>query len=145
MPKRRPEIAVYPPFIFYAGAMSIDNCFADFSFGHQALQAILEQMPTGIVIAEVFYVFPHVLMILVTALATADARLYEAAEAMGTSARRKFLTITLPGACDCGDRRSPCRIRYCKVSDIAFALGMRQQGIAARCGRCGAQRNARDR
>jgi diguanylate cyclase (GGDEF)-like protein/PAS domain S-box-containing protein len=53
MPKRRLEIAVYPPFIFYAGAMSIDNCLADFSFGHQALQAILEQMPTGIIIAEV--------------------------------------------------------------------------------------------
>ena len=33
--------------------MSIENCFADFSFGHQALQAILEQMPTGIVIAAV--------------------------------------------------------------------------------------------
>jgi ABC-type molybdate transport system permease subunit len=32
----------------------------------------------GIVIGEIFYVFPHVLMILVTALATADARLYEA-------------------------------------------------------------------
>jgi iron(III) transport system permease protein len=54
--------------------------------------------PIGIVIAEIFYVFPHVLMILVTALATADARLYEAADALGTTRRRKFLTITLPGA-----------------------------------------------
>ncbi len=52
----------------------------------------------GIVIAEVFAVFPHALMILVTALATADARLYEAADAMGTSAARRFFTITLPGA-----------------------------------------------
>ena len=42
----------------------------------------------GIVIAEVFALFPHALMILVTALATADARLYEAADAMGTGARR---------------------------------------------------------
>jgi iron(III) transport system permease protein len=52
----------------------------------------------GIVIAECFAVFPHALMILVTALSLADARLYEAADAMGTSASRKFFTITLPGA-----------------------------------------------
>jgi iron(III) transport system permease protein len=52
----------------------------------------------GIVIAECFAVFPHALMILVTALSLSDARLYEAADAMGTSAARKFFTITLPGA-----------------------------------------------
>ena len=52
----------------------------------------------GIIISEIFSVFPHALMILVTALSLADARLYEAANAMGTSASRKFFTITLPGA-----------------------------------------------
>ena len=52
----------------------------------------------GIVVAECFAVFPHTLMILITALGLADARLYEAADAMGTSAWRKFFTITLPGA-----------------------------------------------
>ena len=52
----------------------------------------------GIVMAECFAVFPHVMMILVTALSLADARLYEAADAMGTTAARKFFTITLPGA-----------------------------------------------
>ena len=52
----------------------------------------------GIVLAEIFSVFPHTLMILITALTLSDARLYEAADAMGTSARRKFFTITLPGA-----------------------------------------------
>jgi iron(III) transport system permease protein len=52
----------------------------------------------GIVLAEIFSTFPHALMILITALAASDARLYEAADAMGTSARRKFFTITLPGA-----------------------------------------------
>ena len=52
----------------------------------------------GIVLAECFAVLPHVLMILVTALSLSDARLYEVADAMGTSARRKFFTITLPGA-----------------------------------------------
>lgn len=54
--------------------------------------------PSGIVLAECFAVFPHALMILVTALSMADARLYEAADAMGTSTWRKFITITLPGA-----------------------------------------------
>jgi iron(III) transport system permease protein len=52
----------------------------------------------GIVLAEVFSTFPHALMILITALAAADARLYEAADSMGTRASRKFFTITLPGA-----------------------------------------------
>jgi iron(III) transport system permease protein len=52
----------------------------------------------GIVIAECFAVFPHALMILITALSLADARLYEAADALGTTGHRKFLTITLPGA-----------------------------------------------
>ncbi|MEP7294666.1 MAG: putative 2-aminoethylphosphonate ABC transporter permease subunit [Burkholderiales bacterium] len=52
----------------------------------------------GIVLAECFAVFPHVLMILITALSLADARLYEAANALGTGTRRKFFTITLPGA-----------------------------------------------
>ncbi|RZJ09461.1 MAG: putative 2-aminoethylphosphonate ABC transporter permease subunit, partial [Haliea sp.] len=52
----------------------------------------------GIVVAECFAVFPHALMILVSALSLSDARLYEAADAMGTSAARKFFTITLPGA-----------------------------------------------
>jgi iron(III) transport system permease protein len=52
----------------------------------------------GIIMAECFAMFPHVMMILVTALTLADARLYEAADAMGTTAARKFFTITLPGA-----------------------------------------------
>ena len=52
----------------------------------------------GIVMAECFAVFPHALMSLLTALGLADQRLYEAADALGTSTRRKFLTITLPGA-----------------------------------------------
>ncbi|HEX2013476.1 MAG TPA: putative 2-aminoethylphosphonate ABC transporter permease subunit [Roseateles sp.] len=53
---------------------------------------------SGLVLAECFAVFPHTLMILVTALSMADARLYESADALGTSRLRKFLTITLPGA-----------------------------------------------
>jgi iron(III) transport system permease protein len=52
----------------------------------------------GIVISLVFATFPHALMILVTALSLTDARLYEAADALGTTAWRKFWTITVPGA-----------------------------------------------
>jgi iron(III) transport system permease protein len=52
----------------------------------------------GIVIAQVFYCFPHALMILATALAMADGRLYEAAEVLGASKRRVFFTVTLPSA-----------------------------------------------
>jgi iron(III) transport system permease protein len=52
----------------------------------------------GIVISLIFATFPHALMILVTALSLTDARLYEAADALGTRAARKFFTITVPGA-----------------------------------------------
>jgi iron(III) transport system permease protein len=54
--------------------------------------------PIGIIIAQVTYTFPHALLILVTALALSDGRLYEVAEVLGTSKRRVFWTITLPGA-----------------------------------------------
>jgi iron(III) transport system permease protein len=53
--------------------------------------------PVGIVLAQVFYCFPHAVLLLTTALATSDQRMYEAAEALGTSKWRQFWTITLPG------------------------------------------------
>ena len=53
--------------------------------------------PIGIVMGEVFYTFPHAMMILVTALSLADQRIYEAAIALRTSALKTFLTVTLPG------------------------------------------------
>jgi iron(III) transport system permease protein len=52
----------------------------------------------GIILAQVFYCFPHAMMILVAALSMADARLYEAADALGASKTRVFFTVTLPGA-----------------------------------------------
>ncbi len=52
----------------------------------------------GMVMAMTFASFPHAAMILMAALALSDARLYEAADSMGTSEVRKFMTITLPGA-----------------------------------------------
>lgn len=54
--------------------------------------------PVGIVMGSVFWTFPHALIILITALSTADARLYEASESLGASSWRTFITVTLPGA-----------------------------------------------
>jgi iron(III) transport system permease protein len=51
----------------------------------------------GIVLAEVFYCFPHALLILMAALSATDARLYDAARTLGASPLKTFLTVTLPG------------------------------------------------
>ena len=50
----------------------------------------------GILLGEVFYTFPHALMILLSALSQADGRLYDAAQAMGSSRWRTFRCVTLP-------------------------------------------------
>ncbi|WP_409523546.1 putative 2-aminoethylphosphonate ABC transporter permease subunit [Nitrincola sp. MINF-07-Sa-05] len=73
-----------------------------YMFGNQGyLKGLLQDSsiygPIGIVLGMCFWVFPHALMILVTALSTSDARMYEAARAMKTPQWRTFLTITLPG------------------------------------------------
>jgi iron(III) transport system permease protein len=54
--------------------------------------------PIGIVISLAFWIFPHAVLILTTALAMADARLYEAAVALRASKLRIFFTVTLPAA-----------------------------------------------
>ena len=54
--------------------------------------------PIGIVIGSVFFTFPHALIIISTALAISDARLYEAAVSLRASAWKTFWTVTLPGA-----------------------------------------------
>ena len=54
--------------------------------------------PIGIIMASVYWTFPHALMILSTSLSLSDARLYEAAEVLQTTKLRTFLTITVPGA-----------------------------------------------
>jgi iron(III) transport system permease protein len=53
--------------------------------------------PIGIVIGEVFHAFPFALLILTTALHTADGRLYDAALTLSASKLRIFFTVTLPG------------------------------------------------
>ncbi len=75
--------------------------------------------PIGIVIAQVNYVFPHALLILVTALSLADGRLYEVANALGTSKRRIFTTVTLPSA----------RYGLISAAFVAFTLVITDFGI----------------
>jgi len=74
----------------------------------------------GIIIAQTFYCLPHAMLILVTALATADARLYEAADVLGASKVRVFFTVTLPGA------------KYGVISAalVVFTLVMTDFGVA---------------
>lgn len=74
----------------------------------------------GILLGEVFYTFPHALMILLTALAVGDARLYEAAHTLGAGPLRRFLTITLPAT------------RYGLVSAtlVVFTLVVTDFGVA---------------
>ena len=72
-------------------------------FGNQGMikEALLGHSiygPIGIVIALAFWIFPHTVLILTTALSSADARLYEAAVALRTSKLRTFFTVTLSGA-----------------------------------------------
>lgn len=76
--------------------------------------------PTGIIIGLSFWIFPHALMILVTALSNSDARLYEAAAALKTPSWRVFLTITLPSA------------RYGLINTIfvCFTLAITDFGVA---------------
>lgn len=52
----------------------------------------------GIVISEVFYTFPHAMLILYATLSTIDARLYEAAQSLGAWRWRIFTQVTLPNA-----------------------------------------------
>ena len=69
-------------------------------------QGVLKEMllgksiygPIGIIMASVYWTFPHALIILTTSLSLSDSRLYEAAEVLKTSKLRAFFTITIPGA-----------------------------------------------
>ena len=113
IPLLAPSLLSAISLIYWFGNQGIARGFIR-SFGFETIYGA-----PGIVIAECFAVFPHALMILVTALSLADARLYEAANALGTSTRRKFFTITLPGA------------KYGLISAalVAFTLVMTDFGI----------------
>jgi iron(III) transport system permease protein len=101
-------------------AISLIYIFGNQGFLKSWLNGASIYGPFGIVLAQVFYCFPHALMILLTAFSLADGRLYEAAAAMGTGRWRVFRTITLPG------------VRYGLISAVfvVFTLVITDFGIA---------------
>ena len=101
-------------------AISLIYIFGNQGFLKSWLMGASIYGPIGIVVAQVFYCFPHAVMILATALSLADGRLYEAAAAMGTPRWRVFTTVTLPG------------VRYGLTSAlfVVFTLVITDFGIA---------------
>jgi iron(III) transport system permease protein len=76
--------------------------------------------PMGIIMGLCFWMFPHALMIMVTAFSNSDGRLYEAAAALKTPAWRVFLTVTLPS------------VRYGLINTlfVCFTLAVTDFGVA---------------
>ncbi|MCZ4313359.1 putative 2-aminoethylphosphonate ABC transporter permease subunit [Comamonadaceae bacterium G21597-S1] len=101
-------------------AISLIYLFGNQGFLKEWIFGVEIYGPVGIVISQVFYCFPHALMILLAALSMADSRLYEAADALGASKTRMFFTVTLPGA------------KYGVISAgfVVFTLVMTDFGIA---------------
>ena len=87
--------------------------FKDWLFGHSIYG------PIGIVMGEVFFALPHAVMIIVTALAAADQRLYEAAESLRAKPLRIFWTVTLPG----------CRYGLVSATFVVFTLVFTDFGV----------------
>ena len=79
-------------------AISVVYLFGNQGIAKGALLGASVYGPIGIIIGEVFWTFPHALIIITTALAISDGRLYEAAQALRAGSWRIFWTVTLPGA-----------------------------------------------
>ena len=75
--------------------------------------------PIGIVLGMTFAHFPHTFIILSTALSLSDRRLFEAAEALGTTRRRIFFTLTLPAT----------KYGLISASIVSFMLSITDFGI----------------
>lgn len=75
--------------------------------------------PIGVVIGSSYWVFPHVLMIVITALSLSDARLYEAAEVLNAGKIKTFFTVTLPSA----------KYGLISASFVAFTLVITDFGV----------------
>ena len=89
VPLLSPSLLKAIALVYWFGKQGI---LADLLFGHSIYG------PIGIVMASVFWTFPHAVLIIGTALALSDTRLYEAAEVLKTRPSRVFFTVTLPGA-----------------------------------------------
>ena len=74
--------------------------------------------PVGIILALTLAIFPSAVLILLAALGGADGRLYEAAETMGASRTRTFLTVTLPA----------CRFGLVSAASVAVIVAVTDFG-----------------
>jgi iron(III) transport system permease protein len=75
--------------------------------------------PIGIVMGSVYWVFPHALMIIITALSITDARLYEAAAALRTSKIKTFFMVTIPN----------CKFGLISAGFVVFTLIFTDFGV----------------
>jgi iron(III) transport system permease protein len=75
--------------------------------------------PIGIVLGSVYWVFPHALMIIITALSITDARLYEAATALRTSKLKTFFMVTIPS----------CKFGLISAGFVVFTLIFTDFGV----------------
>jgi iron(III) transport system permease protein len=92
LPILAPSLLAAISFIYLFGNQGVLKALLPL-FGLEAIYGL-----PGMVLAMAFSTFPHAVMILLASLSLADARLYEAADAMGTTAWRRFMTVTLPAA-----------------------------------------------
>ena len=79
-------------------AISVRYLFGNQGFMNWVMGDYSIYGPIGIIIGETIFTFPFALLILTTALSTADARLYDAAQSLRAGNVRVFFTVTLPGA-----------------------------------------------
>lgn len=89
LPLFAPSLVQAIAFVYVFGNNGIFTRWTDINIGIYGAK--------GIVMAEAFYCFPHAMLILIAALLATDARLYDAAAALGASRLRTFVTVTLPG------------------------------------------------
>ena len=89
IPLLSPSILAAIALVYWFGNQGV---FKEMLLGHSIYG------PIGIIMASVYWTFPHALMILSTSLSLSDARLYEASDALKASKLRTFFTVTIPGA-----------------------------------------------
>jgi len=102
-------------------ALSLVYLFGNKGLLKEAMMGHSLYGPIGIVIASVFAFFPQAVLILTTALSVSDARLYEAARALGAGPVRRFFTITLPGA-QYGLVSAASVVFTCALSDFGIPM-----------------------
>lgn len=77
-------------------AMALTQLFGTQGYLHGLMMGQSIYGPIGIIISMVVSRFPHVFILISTAIALSDSRLYEAARSLKAGPLKTFLTVTLP-------------------------------------------------